>query len=146
MRAVDIHVITDTSDMHTTPWSSQWMKVYRDSISSENPVMDLQLGTSHSVAVCGKGKAYAWGWNDNGQCSKDPNYVDEVIIKENSKVAIVNFDQRQNPQQDNDKLRVKQVFGEEDRCFVLTQDSNDLLAWGANEKGQLGFGHYTDVY
>lgn len=33
----------------------------------------------------------------------------------------------------------------EDRSFVLTKDTNELIAWGGNEKGQLGLGHYQDV-
>ena len=33
---------------------------------------------------------YVWGWNDNGQCAKDPFLVDEVIIK-NTKAAQVDL-------------------------------------------------------
>lgn len=34
----------------------------------------------------------------------------------------------------------------EDRNLLLMSDTQDLLAWGGNEKGQLGLGHYTDVW
>ena len=57
------------------------MKVYKDNIAAETPIMQLAVGQSHSFACTGRGKAYLWGWNDNGQCAKDPMYVDEVIIK-----------------------------------------------------------------
>ena len=86
-RVSDMHVLTDLSEMHSTPWAAQWMKVYKDNIAHETPIMQLQVGQSHSMACTGRGKAYCWGWNDNGQCARDPMYVDEVIIKGSSKVA-----------------------------------------------------------
>jgi hypothetical protein len=43
-RITDMHVITDISDMHSTPWSAQYMKIYRDCLTSETPVMHLSLG------------------------------------------------------------------------------------------------------
>ena len=43
-------------------------------------------------------------------------------------------------------LRVKQVVAAQDRNFVLLDDSQRLVAWGGNEKGQLGLGNYEDRY
>ena len=86
-RITDLHVITDISDMHSTPWAAQYMKVYRDCLSNETPIMQLSVGQSHSFAATGRGRAYIWGWNDNGQCAKDPMAVDEVVIKQSSKIA-----------------------------------------------------------
>jgi alpha-tubulin suppressor-like RCC1 family protein len=43
-------------------------------------------------------------------------------------------------------LRVKQVVAAQDRNFVLLEESQRLLAWGSNEKGQLGLGNYEDRY
>ena len=37
------------------------------------------------------------------------------------------------------------MIATEDRNLILVQDTCDLIAWGGNEKGQLGLGHYTDV-
>ena len=110
--------------------------------------MQLHGGTSHSLAICGRGKAYCWGWNDNGQCAKDSNLVDEVTVKDSAKVAHINLQPGVNPQSSQDvnhSIRAHQVLAVEDRCYVLC-DSGELLAWGSNEKGQLGFGHYTDVH
>lgn len=53
--------------------------------------MKLLVGTSHSFACNGRGKSYAWGWNDNGQCGQNPLLVDEIIVKNSSKVAAINF-------------------------------------------------------
>lgn len=65
-RVADLHVISDLSEQHSTPWASQWMQLYKDGIRDDNPIMKLQVGTSHSVACNGRGKTYCWGWNDNG--------------------------------------------------------------------------------
>jgi alpha-tubulin suppressor-like RCC1 family protein len=43
-------------------------------------------------------------------------------------------------------LRVKQVVAAQDRNLVLLEDSQRLIAWGGNEKGQLGLGNYEDRY
>ena len=43
-------------------------------------------------------------------------------------------------------LRVKQVVAAKDRNFVLLEDSQRLVAWGNNEKGQLGLGNYEDRF
>ena len=76
--------------MHTTPWSSQFMKLYKEKLANETPLMQLSVGQSHTIACTGRGSLYVWGWNDNGQCAKDPFLVDEVIIK-NTKAAQVDL-------------------------------------------------------
>ena len=38
--------------------------------------------------------------------------------------------------------KAKQMIAVEDRNLVLTQDNFELYAWGGNERGQLGLGHY----
>ena len=65
-RIVDQHVITDLSDIHTTPWSSQFMKLYKDNMVNETPLMQLSVGQSHTIAATGRSGTYVWGWNDNG--------------------------------------------------------------------------------
>lgn len=84
-RVIDCHVITDNSDIYSTPWSTQYSKVYKDSMATETPLMSLSVGTSHTMACTGRGKTYVWGWNDNGQCAVDPQVIDEVSIKTQSK-------------------------------------------------------------
>ena len=43
-------------------------------------------------------------------------------------------------------IKARQILTCEDRTFVLTQDTNELITWGGNERGQLGLGHYSDVH
>lgn len=38
-RIVDQHVIIDLSEMHSTPWSAQYMKLYKDNMVHETPIM-----------------------------------------------------------------------------------------------------------
>lgn len=53
--------------------------------------MFLSVGQSHSLASTGRGKVYAWGWNDNGQCARDPYLLDEVVIKESIRSAQIDL-------------------------------------------------------
>ncbi len=66
---IDLHVISDLSETFSIPWASQWMQIYKENIASDTPILKLTVGTTHSFACNAKGKAYAWGWNDNGQCA-----------------------------------------------------------------------------
>ena len=120
--------------------------MYKDGIKDDNPILKLQIGTTHSVACNGRGKTFCWGWNDNGQCAKDPMYHDEVVIKTSSKVSEVKYNLPVNVFDQSGSVKCKQIIGTEDRTLVLLQDSCELVAWGGNEKGQLGLGHYTDVH
>jgi len=43
-RIVDMHVITDLSNIHQTPWSTQYMKLYKDNLMNDTPIMKLQVG------------------------------------------------------------------------------------------------------
>lgn len=54
-RIVDLHIITDLSDVYNTPWAAQWMQIYKDGIEAEKPIMQLGVGSSHSIASNGKG-------------------------------------------------------------------------------------------
>ena len=42
-------------------------------------------------------------------------------------------------------MRIKQSLAVQDRCFVLIQDTGEVISWGGNEKGQLGQGNYHDT-
>ena len=36
--------------------------------------------------------------------------------------------------------KLRQIIAVEDRCLLLTADTNEVLAFGKNDKGQLGLG------
>ena len=135
-RVIDCHVITDNSDIYSTPWSTQYTKVYKDCMATETPLMSLSVGTSHTLACTGRGKTYVWGWNDNGQCASDPQIIDEVSVKTQSKQALLGnqFFERVGSGADAVTSKSKQILAVDDRCLIL-RDTNNLYVWGANEKG-----------
>ena len=84
--------------------------------------MMCNVGTSHSLATTGRGKSYCWGWNDNGQCARDPLKVDEVIIKQSSKTALFSFGEEIRHPSTGELVveKAKQMIAVEDRNFILT--------------------------
>ena len=72
-RVIDLSIRVDLSDIYTHPWSSQWIKCMSESTHSDCPIMTITAGQTHSMVVNSKGKVFAWGWNDNGQCAKSPD-------------------------------------------------------------------------
>jgi alpha-tubulin suppressor-like RCC1 family protein len=74
--------------------------------------------------------------------------LDEVVIKQSSKHALISFgDEVRNPTTGELIVeKAKQMIAVEDRNLILTQDNFEVYAWGGNERGQLGLGHYADVY
>ena len=75
------------------------MKLYKDNLAQETPIMELSVGQSHSIASTGRGRTYVWGWNDNGQCAKDPFMLDEVVVKQcrDAQIDVAKFARSQNP-------------------------------------------------
>ena len=57
------------------------MTLFKDNMVNDTPIMQLSVGQSHSIACTGRGRTYVWGWNDNGQCAKDPLMCDEIIVR-----------------------------------------------------------------
>jgi len=149
-----LHIITDLSDIYNTPWAAQWMTIYKEGIEAEKPIMQLSVGASHSIATNGKGQLYVWGWNDNGQCTINKDLVDEIVVKASGQSALIDLERQmmqEVPRGEGEKpppysIKARQLVTVEDRTFVLTQDTNELIAWGGNERGQLGLGHYSDVH
>eukprot|EP00347_Sterkiella_histriomuscorum_P008181 403346072 len=144
LKTIDMHILTDLQEIYSQPWSTQWMKLSKDCLVAESPIMQLQVGSTHTLAINQKGRLYCWGWNDNGQCAKNINEQSEVIIRQSSKAAQVFLNENQD--QFNSDIRIKQVVAAQDRCLILLNDSQDIIAWGGNERGQLGLGTYDDEF
>lgn len=89
-RIIDLSILTDLSEIYQNPWSSQWIKAVRESTVSDTPIMSIQTGETHSLAVNTKGKVFTWGWNDNGQCAKDPEIM-EVCLNSNLSIKSSNI-------------------------------------------------------
>jgi alpha-tubulin suppressor-like RCC1 family protein len=76
----------------------------------------------------------------------DPEYVDEVVVKNTSKIAVVQMNLPLSVMDKPGEVKIKQIVASEDRCLMLCGEQGEVVVWGGNEKGQLGLGHYTDVY
>ena len=77
---------------------------------------------------------------------------DEVIVRQcrDAQIDVTKFTRNHAlvTGQQETHVRAKQVLAVEDRCMMQLDDSNtnDLIVWGGNERGQLGLGHYRDVH
>ena len=43
-------------------------------------------------------------------------------------------------------MTIKQAIAVQDRTLLLIKETNDVIVWGNNERGQLGLGTYDDVF
>lgn len=124
-RVIDMNILVDLNEIYTHPWSAQWLKVTAENTCNDSPIMSVSAGTSHSLIVNSKGKVFAWGWNDNGQCAQPSHAVDEVILNQSStKHAQINLDQiidyeKQMQIKNQGGMRIKQAIACQDRCLLL---------------------------
>jgi alpha-tubulin suppressor-like RCC1 family protein len=65
-KVLDLHVLTDLSEVYPKGWSNSWNRVSGDCANEDYPLLYMANGSAHSIAVNQRGKLYAWGWNDNG--------------------------------------------------------------------------------
>jgi hypothetical protein len=65
----------------------------------------------------------------------DPEYVDEVIVKNTSKTALVQMNLPLSVMVKPGEVKIKQIVAAEDRCFMLCGEQGEVLVWGGNEKG-----------
>ncbi|VAI75172.1 unnamed protein product [Triticum turgidum subsp. durum] len=108
-------------------------------------IVQAAIGGWHCLAVDDKGRAYAWGGNEYGQCGEEPERKEDGTRALRRDIPI--------PQRCALKLKVRQVAAGGTHSVVLTQEGHVwtwgqpwppvdgiLWAWGNNEYGQLGIG------
>lgn len=83
-RVIDLDILVDLSEIYSHPWSSQWIKALSENTINDCPIMSVSAGQTHSMAVNSKGRVYVWGWNDNGQCAKNPDNNEVILTGANS--------------------------------------------------------------
>lgn len=84
----------------------------------------VACGGHHSVAVDRNGDVYAWGDNKYGQCGLPPSEIQEV----------------ETPTRLHTIKGAQSVTCGDYHTFILMRD-HTVLAFGKNDKGQLGLGH-----
>jgi len=125
---VDLHFVSDTSEIYETPWALHWKKLSQESLISENAIQSVSLGSTHTIVTSSKGKLYSWGWNDRGQCCED-SLVDtkEIEAGIHASKSLIVRDHKSHG-------RVQQVVSGEDHT-LLRDINGEVFAWGANSKG-----------
>jgi alpha-tubulin suppressor-like RCC1 family protein len=69
-RVLDLNIMVNLQDVYELPWSTQWIKSVAENTLNNTPMMAIQVGSAHTMAINSKGKIFTWGWNHNGQCGK----------------------------------------------------------------------------
>ncbi|XP_039277120.1 probable E3 ubiquitin-protein ligase HERC4 isoform X2 [Nilaparvata lugens] len=92
-------------------------------------ITKVSCGDHHSAAANEWGEVYTWGKNSHGQLGylTAENLNEPKIVKHIATCFVV------------------QISCGSNHCLALT-NSGDLYSWGANEWGQLGIGHKTNLH
>ncbi len=95
-------------------------------------VTQIAAGYSHTCALLEDGQVHCWGVNDRGQLGYGPT---EIIFGDETLTGIGGVDLGS---------RVTQIAaGPSHTCALL--EGGRLRCWGANDRGQLGYGHTDDI-
>jgi myosin-5 len=127
-RVLDLDLLTDSSLVYEPTWSRQYETFHKESVVREEQVMDVVIGSCHSIAVTSRGKVFVWGWSDKGQCGGVSNAPRPKLL---------------DCEGTRDK-RVVQITAGDDHSLILNSKGT-VSAFGDNSKGQLGLGHYGEV-
>ncbi len=105
---------------------------------SEISKIDAGSG-AHSLAVTCEGKVYAWGANVTGQLGNPIEAPSDNVTKSATPVLVL---RGQAPDVNGDGYLgdVNYVSGGNDESFAVLNDGR-LVAWGQNDRGQLGNGN-----
>jgi myosin V len=123
-RVIGLEVLVDQSIVYDPLWSSQLEALNKECIQNEEQIMDIKIGSCHSIAITTRGKVFVWGWNDKNQCG---SYGKKARLVEKVK----------------DSRIIEADCG--DDHTVLLNSEGDVYTFGDNSKGQLGQGHYQQV-
>ena len=103
-----------------------------------NPIVKIQAGRTHSVALKGDGSVWSWGANDNGglgyyfQLGQGPgageiSMTPGQVVDSTGSCCLLN---------------IKDISAGSNHTFAI-DNSNNAWAWGGNGRGQLGVGGST---
>ena len=98
-------------------------------IDLPDPALSISAGDRHVCALLESQEVYCWGRNGNGQLG----YGHTDNIGDDESPASVGAVQLGGP--------VKQVDAGGNHTCAILAETNEVLCWGANNGGQLGYGH-----
>jgi alpha-tubulin suppressor-like RCC1 family protein len=153
---LDIDFMVETDEIYEKLWASSYQKIFTHCLNSNAPLQLMSLGTSHTVCLSNKGKAYSFGWNNFGQCGvpvkstiiskkeleeeteEDKKKKAEFTVSKNLKV--INKIEGMKIPQIEELLIAKSVACGEDHTLLLDHEG-EIWCFGINLNGQLGLGH-----
>ena len=123
---IEITTIDEGSTENKTLYA-QWIPINFDSYTfdSEDPVIQISMGGSHSSALTEKGIVYTWGRNNYGQLGNNSTTNAHIPINITDNFSL----------DANDK--VIQISAGYNHSAALTADGR-VFMWGINQFGQLG--------
>lgn len=103
-------------------------------LDNDTPMITVEVGQNHSMAVNAKSQLFTWGINDRGQCGI--SFLNRIFVPydKKSKSSLPQF-----------QARIKQIACGNCHSVLLDKEGN-VHVWGSNTKGQLGNGNYEDSY
>ena len=99
----------------------------RFSLATEDKIIQVSLGGSHSAALTSEGRLFTWGRNDNGQLGDGTTVSKSTPTEITSRISLATED------------KIIQVSLGEYHSAALTSEGR-LFTWGRNDNGQLGDG------
>ena len=66
---LDIDLIINNSIIYKTLWSDTMMSLMKQNIHNNTPILKIDVGSEHTLAINSSGKCFTWGWNGNGECA-----------------------------------------------------------------------------
>nr|CAB3483027.1 unnamed protein product [Digitaria exilis] len=96
-------------------------------------IVQAAIGGWHCLAVDDKGRAYAWGGNEYGQCGEEPERKEDGTRALRRDIPT--------PQRCAPKLKVRQVdIAAGGWHSTALTNEGEVYAWGRGEHGRLGLG------
>lgn len=107
----------------------------------KDPVVKIQSGNDHTVALTASGDIYTWGCAEQGQLGR----VKECFASRGGRRGLKYI---LNPSKVRlrGKLQFKDIFCGSYATFAVARDSSSVYAWGLNNYGQLGTGDLETGY
>ena len=89
----DVDLFNSTDIVYgSCSWINKYKNVYTYSNSANTPIIAAQISNMHTVLLTNKGKAFAFGWNYNGECVLNDNkhIINSITASENASFYLSN--------------------------------------------------------
>ena len=148
-KILELDIINESSDIENKTWSEEFMKIFKEMITSNTPIQKIYVGNCHSMVLNSEGKVYTWGWNNFGQCGAYPDSTKQQFIipmfksenNKSQKLPLINY------KTSDDALPIQNVSDiliNDNYSIILTEKGN-AISFGKNSNGELGLGNKKQI-